>query len=339
MTSFKLPFVHEFLDRHGKPRRYFRRAGCKSVPLPGRPGSIVFMAAYNAAMEGEGPPPLSRYGNLSLGALWTDFCRSPQYTNLAKSSKTTYRRVIGPVLSAHGHRPVSGMKREHARKIIEDIGKAAPAQANLTMKVLHRLIEFAVENGWRPDNPFHKLTKYKLGKHYSWNNDDLAAFEKRWPVGSRERLTYDLLLYTAQRGSDVVGLRHSDALSGKFSFIQQKTGTSLIIPVHPNLQRSINAIPKKGIFLLGDAWGRPIQRQSLTRIIRLAAKEAGLPAKCVAHGLRKASLRRLAENGASDKEIAAISGHRSMGEVQRYTEAADQTGLAQRAMKRLPTER
>jgi integrase len=52
--------------------------------------------------------------------------------------------------------------------------------------------------------------------------------------------------------------------------------------------------------------------------------------------LRKAALRRLAENGASDKEIAAISGHRSMGEVQRYTEAADQSGLAKRAMKRLP---
>ena len=338
MTIFKLPYVHEFCDRHGKRRRYLRRAGCKPVPLPGRPGSTEFMSAYNAALEREEPRPLSRYGNRTLGALWTDFCRSPASTNLSKSSKSTYRLVMAPVLDAHGHRPISGMKRDHARKIIEDIGTIAPAKANLTQKVLHRLMAFAVENGWRSDNPFQRLTKYKLGKHHSWTDEELAAFENVWPLGTRERLTYDLLLYTAQRGGDVVLLRHSDALSGQFSFTQQKTGASLIIPIHPNLQRSIDSVPKKGMYLLGDAWGRPIQRQSLTRIIREAAKKAGLPSICVAHGLRKAALRRLAERGASDREIAAISGHKSMSEVQRYTEAADQSGLAKQAMGRLPTK-
>jgi len=338
MTTFRLPHIHEFRDRHGKIRRYFRRAGFPRVALPGNPGSAEFMAAYDFATSGMNSLPPSRYGNGTIGALWTDFCRSPDYTNLSASSKNTYRLVVGPVLNAHGHRSVSGMKRDHARKIIEEIGAAAPAQANLTQKVLHRLMAFAVENGWRSDNPFQKLTKYKLGRHHSWTEDELTTFENKWPIGTRERLTYDLLLYTAQRGSDVIALRHSDTISGQFSITQKKTGTSLIIPIHPNLQRSINAMPKRGIYLLGDPWGRPIQRQSLTRIIREAAKKAGLSPKCVAHGLRKAALRRLAERGASDKEIAAVSGHKSMGEVQRYTEAADQTGLARQAMKRLPTK-
>ena len=32
----KLPsYVHAFIDRHGKPRFYFRRAGFKKTPLPG----------------------------------------------------------------------------------------------------------------------------------------------------------------------------------------------------------------------------------------------------------------------------------------------------------------
>src|SRR5207237_3914264 len=124
--------------------------------------------------------------------------------------------------------------------------------------------------------------------------------------------------------------------TGQIPITQQKTGTKLLIPVHCDLAQSIKSVPKKGIFILGDALGRPIQRQSLTRIIRIAAKEAGLPSKCVAHGLRKAALRRLAESGASDKEIAAVSGHRSMNEVQRYTAAADQSGLARQAMKRIP---
>jgi hypothetical protein len=46
-------YVQGFIDRHGKPRFYFRRRGFKQVPLPGLPWSPEFMAAYEAAMSGE----------------------------------------------------------------------------------------------------------------------------------------------------------------------------------------------------------------------------------------------------------------------------------------------
>src|SRR5438105_4271056 len=121
MTAFRLSHIHEFRDRHGKIRRYFRRRGFPRVALLGRPGSAEFMLAYNSAMDGAISLPPSRYGNGTFGALWTDFCRSPDFANLSASSKNTYRLVVGPVLNAHGHRSVSGMKRDHARKIIEDI--------------------------------------------------------------------------------------------------------------------------------------------------------------------------------------------------------------------------
>jgi integrase len=58
----------------------------------------------------------------------------------------------------------------------------------------------------------------------------------------------------------------------------------------------------------------------------------------VAHGLRKAALRRLAEHGATAKEIAAVSGHRSLSEIERYTRQADQARLAQSAVAKLPDE-
>jgi len=62
---------------------------------------------------------------------------------------------------------------------------------------------------------------------------------------------------------------------------------------------------------------------------------AGLPHRCVTHGLRKAAARRLAEAGCSSKEIAAITGHKSLKEVERYTHAADQERLAVAAVRRL----
>ena len=49
----KLPrYVHGFVDRHGKPRFYFRRPGYKRAPLPGLPHSTEFLDAYQAALEG-----------------------------------------------------------------------------------------------------------------------------------------------------------------------------------------------------------------------------------------------------------------------------------------------
>ena len=56
---------------------------------------------------------------------------------------------------------------------------------------------------------------------------------------------------------------------------------------------------------------------------------------CSAHGLRKAAARRLAEAGCTEHEIAAITGHASLREVQRYTKAADQKRLAAAAMQKV----
>jgi integrase len=74
----------------------------------------------------------------------------------------------------------------------------------------------------------------------------------------------------------------------------------------------MKAGPNKGMHLIGDPDGRPMKRKSLTDMMRRAVKTAGLPPECVAHGLRKAMTRRLADAGASTKQIASISGHKSL---------------------------
>ncbi|MEE4117684.1 MAG: tyrosine-type recombinase/integrase [Paracoccaceae bacterium] len=56
---------------------------------------------------------------------------------------------------------------------------------------------------------------------------------------------------------------------------------------------------------------------------------------CSSHGLRKACARRLAEAGATAHEIMAVTGHKTLAEVQRYTETATREGLADTAMGKL----
>jgi enterobacteria phage integrase len=102
--------------------------------------------------------------------------------------------------------------------------------------------------------------------------------------------------------------------------------------------RSIPRWPSQGIYLIGDSQGRPIKRAALTRLVRRAAREAGLPKECLPHGLRKALQRLLAEHGASGKELQAVAGHATLKETERYTKAADQARLFKSAIAKLPDE-
>ncbi|MFC0412934.1 tyrosine-type recombinase/integrase [Asaia lannensis] len=52
------------------------------------------------------------------------------------------------------------------------------------------------------------------------------------------------------------------------------------------------------------------------------------------HGLRKAA-RRLAEMGCTTDQIATITGHATLAEVERYTRAVDQEKLARSASERI----
>ncbi len=61
---------------------------------------------------------------------------------------------------------------------------------------------------------------------------------------------------------------------------------------------------------------------------------AGLP-KCTAHGLRKATMRRMAELEMPNKTMKSVSGHKKDEEVARYIEAASQERLADGAIKQL----
>jgi len=160
----------------------------------------------------------------------------------------------------------------------------------------------------------------------------------------RERLAYALLLYLDQRGGDTVGLRRSDIRGGAVRLVQQKGDRKgkerkeMVIPIHPALDRAIKAGPTKGIYLIGDKAGRPIKRKALTDLIKRAAKGAGLPPDCVPHGLRKALQRKLAEHGATTKQMQAVSGHATLDEVERYSREAEQARLARDAIARLPDE-
>jgi len=110
MSKITLPYIHEYRDRHGKVRRYFRRPGVPRVPLIGAPGSAEFMAAYQAALSGLTPTRQSRNGPGTFRELVTDYYRSPEFANLRANSQRLYRLVLGPLAEKHGHRLVRDLE-------------------------------------------------------------------------------------------------------------------------------------------------------------------------------------------------------------------------------------
>ena len=84
-----------------------------------------------------------------------------------------------------------------------------------------------------------------------------------------------------------------------------------------------------------SAHGKPFTAAGFGNWFRSVCNQAGLPKVCAAHGLRKAASRRLAEAGCTAHQIMAITGHKTLREITRYTAAFDRSGQAVVAMEKL----
>lgn len=341
MTKMLLRYVHEFKDRHGKTRRYFRRPGYKRHPLPGAPGSEEFMSAYQAAFKGDTAPKLEVGADRTLpgtvGALVVRYYRSAAYATLADSTKATYRGIIERFRKDHGHRRVAHLDRDTIKRMLENRA-VTPAAANNWLRILRMLLDLAVDESMIGFNPAAgvKGIRHKEKGAEPWDDTQIEAFRAKHPLGTRARLAMELLYNTTQRRSDAVKLGPQHVRAGFFSFRQQKTGQQVDIPVLPTLQAAIDATDVGNLAFLVTEAGKPFTAAGFGNWFREVCDEAGVKGYS-AHGLRKAGATRLAEVGCSDHEIMAWGGWKTLKEVQKYTERARRKRLAQSGADKLAT--
>jgi integrase len=336
MTRIKLDYVHAYADRHGKVRYYFRRKGFKRVSLPGKPGSAEFMSAYQLAL---GTAPRTEIGARrskvgSVSAAVAGYFGSMEFGNLAESSQGSRRRILERFRAEHGDKRIAQLERRHIVTMLDAKAKK-PGSATNFLAAIRALMRYAINVGLRSDNPTVGLRGPRLreGGHYAWTEDDIARFEQHHPIGSKARLALALLLYSGQRRADTIRLGRQHVRDGLIHLRQAKTGKALAIPVHPALQAVLDATPPENMTFLVAQGGHPFSPDGFTHWFKKRCKEAGVTAEASPHGLRKAACRRLAEAGCSASVIAAISGHRSLREVQRYVEGADQIRLARQGIE------
>lgn len=326
-------YVQGVVDRTGKARFYFRRAGYRRVTLPDLPWAPKFMEAYESALSGQ---PLQIGANRSqpgtVSAAIAAYYRDQSFLTLAPSTQRPLRGILEHFRNEHGNKRIALLQRQHIVTLLKSKKRFA---ARHWLKAIRALMNYAVEIGLRHDNPAMgvKLPNLKTEGYHTWTESEIEQFLAYHKAGSRARLALMLLVSTGQRRSDVVRMGPQHLRDGFIHVRQQKTGVELAIPVHSTLAAAIAETPIAHLTFLTTQSGAPFSSAGFGNWFRERCNEAGLR-RCSAHGLRKAAARRLAEAGCTMHEIAAITGHASLSEVQRYTKAADQKRLALAAMEK-----
>lgn len=333
--------------RKGYPPRYF------TAPL----GTEAFRQEYHwfnsaeAIAEAREAAAAARCIPGSIGDLLRRYLAVPERLGPSEVTQAKVRNILERFCEGREDRPVKGISFEHIDAIIAKARiKTVDAKgrkvggveaARKLRKELRRFFAFARKLGWIAVNPVDDSQPVKVAPgerstgFYTWTEDDIMAYRAHWPLGTKQRLAMELMLWTDQRKVDAIHLGRQHVRNGKFQLRQSKTGKLLTLPIAPPLAAAIDAMPETdALCFLITEWGRPFSVKGFGGWFREQCDAAGLP-QCTAHGLRKATMRRMAELEMPNKTMKSVSGHSKDDEVARYTEAANQERLADGAIKRL----
>lgn len=364
----RLRYVHKDRDRHGNVRVYFWRGqGHRKIRLREEPGTQAFRDAYSAAIKTDthikkdkpaaGRPSLPIVGTFRW--LCTQYLASAEFKRLDPTTQRRRRSILEacydePVAPGEAATfadfPLHRMTRR-AIKVLRDRKADFPEAANGRVKAIRQVFKWALDDDAMPVErnlaaDVSYLQNASSGFH-SWTESEVERFEEYYPIGTKARLAFALLLYTGARRSDVVlfgkqHLRrgtlqiddktmpcqwlHFTAFKGR-----NKSPVTLEIPILPVLQETIDASPIGDLTFIINDFGRPFTAASFGNRMRKWCDAAGLP-DCSAHGLRKAGAARAAENGATEHQLMGMFGWLTPKEAARYTRAARQKRLAAAGM-------
>jgi integrase len=341
------PHLHRQITQHGKVVWYVRIGKGPRSRIRAPFGTPEFDAEYQAALAGSTRPTRSRVAAGTLAWLIERYRGTIAWTDLSLATRRNRENHFKQVIKTAGAQQI--------RRITSDVIVAGrdrragtPAQARNFLDAMRGLFKWAKEAKHVSVDPTLgvKYPKRKKGPGFpAWTEADAAAYDERWPIGTKERVWRDVLFYTGLRRGDVVrvGRQHisEEAMEGgrvvrALVLRTEKSQGEMIvtIPILPILQRTLDAGPTGDLAFICGKRGKPFTKESFGNEFKDACKAAGLSNRS-AHGCRKIAATRAAEAGATVAQLNAIFGWKGTAMASLYTEAADRRRLALEAMAKV----
>lgn len=359
--KMKLPLrVNGFTDRYGKPRYYLRLPAQKPVALPGLPWSPEFMAAHEAGMAGRAvdTAPLVIGGSRTKPGTLNDavvrFYESATFQQNSEAYQTRHRQVLDRFRQAitgadnvpRGERYLRTLNGEVLSKIISK--EKSPHMQRHMIKAMRNLMKFAKSAQLIDINPAHELKARRLPQTGGFKvavEPEIAQFQARHPLGTMARLALEIMLNTGLRREDatLIGRQHvrNGIITLKPTKTRNTTGIIVSMPVHSDLQAALDAMPPRPL-KAGDTTPLTFLTTNYGKAFTVAGFGNWFRDQCVAagvnfraHGLRKAICIRLVRQGMTPHQVAAITGHSDLKEIELYAKSFDREKAAEQAMAAL----
>jgi integrase len=338
------PHLHRQVSRHGKTLWYVRIGKGPRIRICSAFGTPEFDAEYQAAVAGLPARQTPKDDRTSLGTLaWLieRYRETTAWTDLSLASRRQRENIFEHVLEAAGRQPFAKITTTSIMAGRDRRAKTTPAQARKFLDTMRGLFRWAVKAKLLKVDPTAGVANPSAPNSDGftpWSIEDITAYEARWPIGTRQRVWFDVLVYTGLRRGDAVRFGRQHIRNGVGTIKTEKTDTVVTLPILPVLMKTLDAGPSGDLTFIAGEGGRPLTKESFGNLFRKACREAGLQNRS-AHGLRKAAATRAAENGATVAQLNAIFGWKGAKMATFYTEAADRRRLSIDAMHLLANDK
>jgi integrase len=328
------PYLSREMTRHGNAVWYVRRNG-KRVRLRTKYGTAEFEAEYRAALAGNPKNNKGITPDDSLAWLIARYRETAVWQALSIATKKQRENIFRHIIESAGDQPFTKIT---AATIASGRDRRAntPFQARHFLDTMRGLFRWAFEARLVKADPTagvkNPLRSNSEG-FVPWTEDHVAAYEKCWPIGTRERVWLDVLLYTGLRRGDAVRIGRQHIREGLATLKTEKTDTVVTLPILPVLAETLAAGPCGDMTFIVGKSGNPLTKESFGNQFRDACRAANVPGS--AHGVRKIAATRAANAGATVAQLEAIFGWQGGAMAALYTRAADRRRLSIEAMSKL----
>jgi integrase len=338
MPRPRLPNLHRETNRHGVTVWYVRLGKGPRIRIRAPYGSPEFKAEYDAAISGT-PATVQRKGSTAtLEWLWDRYQDGLAWQELSEATRRQRVNVMARIMRDNPGLHFGDLERRHVLAGIDRRAKT-PAAARHFLETLRGMFKWAVRSEMATVDPTKDVEtpRRKSDGHHVWSEDECSRYEARWPIGTRERLAFDVLLYTGLRRGDAVRLGRQHVRDGEATIRTEKTGEAVTIPMLAPLLASIQAGPCGDLAFIAGEKGQPMTKEGFGNWFGKVCRAAGVPGS--AHGLRKAGATRAADAGATEYELMALYGWDSPRTAAIYTRKTNREKLSRSGSEKLAKAR